>query len=308
MKIRLPACLALALLSLLTACSTPGTTASARTGPSGGSRAGGMIKAQLKEFAEIPFAILSIPGDILGNPSTMSALSQAVDSHQRSSAMIDHAAHSSGGSGYQTASTRSSSGADDYEDGTGISPRLRGEESAASQAAAEEDDGLLTPRQAVAAFEKSEMDKVEAFRRAMLGGSSSSGAGSGGRMTAPETQAARHSRRVPAGSNNEWVHVGDFDGIRVWWKHFRELKDQVESALKMENLNSHTVTISYQPWFIAADGTDYQESGGRCTMRPGATKTGNTGGLFFYVKDAQRRSADPPRSGGVLNMLVTPQG
>ena len=116
------AALALALLSLLTACSTPGTTSSARSGPSRGSRAGGMIKAQLKEIAEIPFAILSIPGDILGDPSSMRALSQAVDSHQRSSAMIDSSAYSSSGYGYQTASTRT----DDTEDGTGISPRMRG--------------------------------------------------------------------------------------------------------------------------------------------------------------------------------------
>lgn len=299
MKRHLPASLALALLSLLPACSTPGTTTGTKpaqkSGPSFGSQVGSAASNVFYGLLEIPYTILSIPADILGDPATMGAIAQVVEtSYPSSSGSSGYSSSGSSGSGYtyQNASTRSSSSSG----GGGYS----------GSSDDEDDDGRLSPREAVTAFEKSEMRKVEDFKRAMLG-ASSSGTGSGGRMIAPSGQGgASHSRRVPAISEGQWAHVGDFDGVRVWWKYRREFKDQVESALKMENLNSYKVTIEYTAWFLAADGTDYQDSG-RCSMAPGAVKTGNTGGLFYYVKDARRASADPPRSGGIRDTRIIPQ-
>ena len=299
MKPNLPASLALALLSLLPACSTPGTKPAKKSGTSFGKQVGSAASSLFNGLLEIPYAILSIPADIVNDPAAMGAIAQVVSTSQDSSSASGSSGHSSSGSSeydsgytYQNTSTRPSSNSD------------RGGHNSRSD---DEDDGLLTPREAVIAFEKAEMQKVEDFKRAMLGGASSPGTGAGGRMIAPsgERQVSSHSRRVPAISEGNWAHVGDFDGVRVWWRYRRELKDQVESALKMENLNSYKVTIEYTAWFLAADGTDYQDSG-RDSMAPGAVKSGNTAGLWYHVRDAKRECADPPLSGGIRDMTVTP--
>ncbi len=295
----------LTLLCGLNACSSTGKDAAKpkKSGPSFGSKVGSVTSNVFYGLLEIPYTILSIPTDILSDPSTMNALAQAVDSHQRASSMIDSAAYASNNSDSFATYAQQTDSPQTGEDGTGVNPRLMGD--AGGEAGT--DDGLLTPREAVVAFEKSEMEKVEAYKRWVLGRSSPT-TGGGGSMTAPKGQATSHSHRVPAASEGTWQHVGDFDGVRVWWKHRRELRDQIESALKMENLNSYQVTIEFNASFIAADGSDYTESGQRFSMAPGATKTGNTGGLFYYVKDARRSSANAPQAGGILDMTVTPAG
>lgn len=300
------------LLPGLTQCTTPGTV-STRTGNVAST--GSSFASGLGSFAEaildIPMTILSIPADILGDPGTMGAIAQAASSYNDTYSSSSSYGSGSSYSGYSGSSysndssssygSSSSYRANDSSEGelyTGVSKRMLG-----TGADEPDEESSGSARDGVRDFEKAQMDKVEAYKRWINGG------GSGATVTTVSTQSGkpeptRHTKRVPATNAGEWAHVGDFDGIRVWWKYRRELKDQYESALKMENMNSYRVTISYKPWFIAEDGTDYTESGGRFSMRPGQVSTGNSAGLFYYVEGADGRTTAGPQAGGVKDMMV----
>lgn len=283
MKLHLPASLALALLSLLPACSTPDTTTDTKpakkSGPSLGSRVGSAASNVFYGLLEIPYTILSIPADIVSDPATMGAIAQVVEASYPSTSGSSDSGHT-----YQNTSTRSSSSGGGYS----------------SPSEDEDDDEGLSPREAVTAFEKSEMRKVENFKRAMLG-ASNSGTGSGGRMIAPSGQGGTYSHRSNALGDGDWTVVGDFAGVRVWWRYRREFKDQVKSYLKLENLTDNKLTISLQPWFTASDGSDYVEGRQTTHVSPGGV---TTAGLFYSVKNEQGSYASPPHAGGVRDMRV----
>ena len=230
-------------------------------------------------------------GDLAG------AFAQAIDDHNRSSSYVSSGNYSN----YTPSRTYSSPSSNSYtsnsNDGyTGVSSRLAGNDDS-------DDDSSSSYSDGVEAFEAAQMAKVAALRNRFEGRSETEESEEDSEPS-NSSWSQKHANMTEAGGADNWIFVGDFEGVRISWKYRKELSDQYESALKMENMNSYDLRVSYKPWFVAHDGREYSESGGSSIIRAGAAKVGNNAGLFFYVKDSKRESADPALRGGVKEFCI----
>ena len=226
------------------------------------------------------------------------ALGQAIDSHNRSMSYASGSSYSNYSSPQSYGSpSRSYYPSDTSNQYTGVSSRLSGEESDSDS------DSGSSYADGVKAFEAAQMAKVAALRN-RYEGRTGTYESTGETEPSNSSWSQKYAKMSEAGVADQWVFVGDFEGVRISWKYRKELKDQYESALKMENMNSYDLRVSYEPWFVAHDGREYSESGGSSIIRAGAAKVGNNAGLFYYVKDSNRESADPPLRGGVKEFCI----
>lgn len=226
------------------------------------------------------------------------ALAQAIDDSNRSSSYASGSSYSNYSSPQSYGSpSRSYYPSDTSNQYTGVSSRLSGEDSDSDS------DSGSSYADGVKAFEAAQMAKVAALRNRYEG---RTGTYESTEETEPSNSSwsQKHANMTEAGVADQWVFVGDFEGVRISWKYRKELKDQYESALKMENMNSYDVRVSYRPWFITVDGKEYTESGGSSVIRAGAAKVGSGSGLFFYARDYNGHPANPPVRGGVREFSI----
>jgi len=115
-----------------------------------------------------------------------------------------------------------------------------------------------------------------------------------------------HTSIVPAARAGGWSPVGDFAGVRVWWRFTHGPEGEVECDFKMENSNPYPVVIFFDPTFTAASGRQDRGKSVRVTLRDGQSRT-TPGGRFEAAEGkTEGLLTRPPAAGGVSDMTVAP--
>lgn len=101
-----------------------------------------------------------------------------------------------------------------------------------------------------------------------------------------------------AGGNafaGEWQLIRNVKGVDIFCRVDQELKDQFCSKLKMVNHNSYPVEVRLKAGATMRDGRVWKErTASHFTLKPGQSKGGNWGGMFYYPFGGE----EPPRSVG----------